>query len=919
MQTGEKFESGIIAIVRSADTLRSLHVRVDTDREAKPGDEDSLADLPALARMDCLPFAQSLSRRGKSLLAAWDRLSSVVDWNAPTLEALLIVLIDTVPLDTISTSPPYSFDVENRPRGIRPTAAHPRAYQGTTYKPPKTKSPQPIDVRPFLCDRKAVAVMLAMIAPHWDTALASLLRCGYGNPESASPECDPYTAWNHYCRQEILTPALDTRFRSTLLPAVKCSWGEIETLHTAFHRLRLQDTPELLASLVVMLSMSTAAAVIGWCEIVSDLPSNQWIGFAGLLLRSEACKIDPATLPGDFHEMLTEAGSGIAPAYRIYCLLRGAAKKIDCRYLLDGFRLNDWLYPGGNGGFQSSFHEVEESGNFAGGVAKNIIAHLEGLEPFEEWHICHAWSACAKLEGFGRVFSDYDWTQWPPAVCQALLKMAVNPLFEDYPSEISVKWAFIRDGMDTISNFLRHIHSEYQWKFCDGLRIFAERIEIRQITQWSITNACVILSRMCDTPFHQNRNTAHVWVDFVAFLSTDQVSCVIGAPASSFIQLEKACRVKNSMYHIGLGTWAMAMIAPAYILASFTHAPSRLFRTARTLGCLPQPSRLRLVSEFMRQPIMQIDTELLDNADAYAYIASQSRGFNRSPIPASLLDHYQGKTLLNTPRLAHYHGEMRQEWQRALLMRLEDMAFDHLALGLDPAELDDNTRHALQIRASAKENRRPLKKLLAAYWSGKKDYAREHPRTQNWLKRHPRLNVDLLTSGVPYTNSISSGEEITISLETDSLEALKLGTYVGSCLGLGGSFAFSAAAIVLDINKQVLYARNSQGSVVGRQVVTYSAEEELVCFEIYPRKEDNELEALFADYDHRFAAALNIPIFVSRREQDEEDREYEIDLILANGWWDDYHWEGGAMDRSSLAPSLKAPYPPGHQISGSVG
>ena len=148
--------------------------------------------------------------------------------------------------------------------------------------------------------------------------------------------------------------------------------------------------------------------------------------------------------------------------------------------------------------------------------------------------------------------------------------------------------------------------------------------------------------------------------------------------------------------------------------------------------------------------------------------------------------------------------------------------------------------------------------------------------------------------------ALPNGDVMTIALENDPLEALKLGTYVGSCLGLGGILEYSDAATVLDINKQVLFAIDARGAVLGRQVVAYSEEGELVCFAIYPHKEDNELEPLFAEYDRLFAAPLNISIFEPLRPQDEEERKYEIALILANGWWDDGYWEIETINMASI-------------------
>jgi hypothetical protein len=118
----------------------------------------------------------------------------------------------------------------------------------------------------------------------------------------------------------------------------------------------------------------------------------------------------------------------------------------------------------------------------------------------------------------------------------------------------------------------------------------------------------------------------------------------------------------------------------------------------------------------------------------------------------------------------------------------------------------------------------------------------------------------------------------------DPLEALKLGTYVGSCLAPGGLCTYSAASVVLDVNKQVLYARDARRTVVGRQLVASSTQGELVCFSVYPRSASAAVKALFRDHDVAFAAALGVPL---HRPAKEEGTAYKIELIVAQEWWDD--------------------------------
>ncbi|MEZ5403846.1 MAG: hypothetical protein R2729_29470 [Bryobacteraceae bacterium] len=126
-------------------------------------------------------------------------------------------------------------------------------------------------------------------------------------------------------------------------------------------------------------------------------------------------------------------------------------------------------------------------------------------------------------------------------------------------------------------------------------------------------------------------------------------------------------------------------------------------------------------------------------------------------------------------------------------------------------------------------------------------------------------------------------------MEADPLEVLKLGTYVGSCLGLGGLCAYSAVAAVLDANKRVLYARDQRGTVVARQLVAVSKDDRLVCFDVYPLSTNAALKRIFREYDAAFAAALGLPVYRPSRED-----EYDIEFVIASQWWDDYIDEAGA-------------------------
>jgi len=159
----------------------------------------------------------------------------------------------------------------------------------------------------------------------------------------------------------------------------------------------------------------------------------------------------------------------------------------------------------------------------------------------------------------------------------------------------------------------------------------------------------------------------------------------------------------------------------------------------------------------------------------------------------------------------------------------------------------EDIKHALAMLGSIDDNFRPFRKFLKAYWENNdSNYLLNHHLSQSWLKKHPAIatKINLWMQGIVRSFSVEEFGMIEIKLETQPLEVLKMGTYVGGCLGLGGICSYSAVAVLLNINKQVLYARNQKGTIVARQLIAISELEELVCFSIYPHNNSLKYQKL---------------------------------------------------------------------------
>jgi hypothetical protein len=251
-------------------------------------------------------------------------------------------------------------------------------------------------------------------------------------------------------------------------------------------------------------------------------------------------------------------------------------------------------------------------------------------------------------------------------------------------------------------------------------------------------------------------------------------------------------------------------------------------------------------------------------------------------VPRELRKHLDGEITLSDAQLQGHRKRVVAGLGIVRLTAIRQAVERVLAERVGVAELESGAaRHAVAMLGYAGVQRRQLRKVIAARLEDDRDLVARHPETRAWLARHPRVDPRILHAGVTTRVTLDKLGEIELAIERDPLEALKLGTYVGSCLGRGGSHAYSAAAAVLDVNKRVVYARDPRGSVLGRQLLAISEADELVCFAVYGAAA-RALEPTFRAFDRAFAQALGIAVFTMG-----DDRDYEIASILATEWWND--------------------------------
>ena len=812
-------------------------------RAAETGNWHKIVECPLAA------LEPGLFPSKAQLAAAWVALGRVSGPpSADTLTDLRLVLAETV-LGRPAPDAHPALPVLVQERRVRPTAAHPRAYQGTKHKPPKEKGVVPVDLRPALCGTLRLDLLSEAEAAQWAA-------------EARLPE----------------------PFRTSLYPLVRRrAPAEVSEALALYWALGLDQDPARLAAAVCLFSPQCGPNTAAWCRFAAALPREMWTPLLSLLAASGAHAVPVQDLPPSFAEHLAEALTGTDPLYRAYWLLHGLMSGIAPEYLMAGYRLADAH------GQPHTFHAVRRSGYFPAPMIRRWGAHCRACQKFYSGLLLTLWEQCGLRPGLGECLEKTDWTGFAPDVAYRCLRLfaASWDNWGDLPEEqAEAKWQAARRHLGALGATLRGIPEEFQEKCVWHLIEYLWQWDTPAELQANLPAAFALIPRLCRPPFAKRSDPCEVTTDFLAELSSPLRERFLNAPDASFRRLEEACRRANDTGLIGRGTYTLTRTLPDFSVRCFEAYPALLFKVAKLLGCLPAPVRESVTSPFRTSPFFAQDLAALPPEDAAALVEAHRDPEVFHPVPPKLREHLAGARTLAPVSLERASAQMGAQMLRARLEMLERAALKTLREGY-PVEAEPGlVTHALQMERLADDNRRPLRKFLRAYWDGQARYIEDHPQTRRWLDAHPRLDRRVWLQGVRHEQEVNGVGQVTLATESDPLEVLKMGTYVGSCLGLGGAFTHSAAAVALDINKQVVYARDARGSVLARQLVAVAEDDRLVCFSVYPLGVEPALESLFAEYDRHLSSALGLPLYAAGNDED-----YEIARILSHAWWDDWAWD----------------------------
>ncbi len=157
--------------------------------------------------------------------------------------------------------------------------------------------------------------------------------------------------------------------------------------------------------------------------------------------------------------------------------------------------------------------------------------------------------------------------------------------------------------------------------------------------------------------------------------------------------------------------------------------------------------------------------------------------------------------------------------------------------------------------------------------------AKPNQRFLHQLRKHGIDPEPWVSPAGPVEAVGDNGRRVWLALEQDPLEIIQLGTYLNTCLiAHPNSMVFFALIVTaVDANKQVLYARDEKGRVIGRCLLTISEDLRLLTYHPYCHDPHLNFRKLVSQFVTQLAKQMNISVAFHGN----------VPCLLGKGWKSD--------------------------------
>lgn len=809
------------------------------------------------------------------LLADWDALGEAHEAGA-VWTALWRVFWATLS-ENQDTAPAAMPQQIARPARPLATAAHPRAFRGTKFQPPKPAA-NALDLHAWMSDDRLID---GFFARHDFARWPVLGPDGKPWPIDKFAGGRPTVAALLAMRGQSVDASFPLIFRRHFLWALRdCPASQ----RIAWLRLwRALGAPSQAALLPILARLCALdAAAHEWAGMaISLLPARQSI-FLLCLLKHHTYRLPASQLSGeqlDAFNMLSGDDDNFAAFLDV--AFDNLTRGVNIAYTLIGCHL-----PARDGRPESLTSHLCVASHADHVPVADIERMLAALgEDGVHW-ARSAWESCATQPGFARVLTETRWESLSSCVADRWLSLfQVTEWDFEKPASRAAQWKVRLAMFPELQQEMLKLPSDRHLRFVamqlDYVAGWDDPVTLK--TSWPVVLPLQV--RLC-SPVYPSRATGNGALSSMAIHLCDaRLRWLAEIPDHSWLAIEKASRRNNDSTLIRRGLYSLTESSPDFALHALELAPKRLMRSMSLLGCLEYNSRRRFMVNALRTPWFDTDWEAMPALASCERMLALCLEYGvDSPLPRRLREHLEGRCSLSEQQVARHCSVTLARLTSVQLAALEVMAWRHIDAPFNLHDQSTAANHAVRLHASIDGgNKKSLRRFLHGYANGGVHTYLDHPLNSEWYARHPR--VDATVWGSDTLHEFTDDGAIRLSIETDPLEILMLGSYVGSCLGLGGLCEYSAVACLVDANKQVVYARDAVGRVVARQLLAIDERERLVCFEVYPQSANAQVLQAFRRFDDALAHSLGLDVYCQV-----DGDSYEVKTILAIEWWDDGQW-----------------------------
>jgi hypothetical protein len=356
-------------------------------------------------------------------------------------------------------------------------------------------------------------------------------------------------------------------------------------------------------------------------------------------------------------------------------------------------------------------------------------------------------------------------------------------------------------------------------------------------------------------------------------------SLVALATDAALVRIGKAKRNRQLWYETTDSLQELGLRFPGLFGAGLTARPDLLFACGERMAAYGRVRTRRLLRQLEGHALFGAMAPLTTGADALVAldrVLCAHRSLAMAVPAFSTWDrHFAGEKVLRRQSIEDVGAQMLEGLTAMRLRFVMDWIERELALFGDA--------HAGLLRAGIRTGRQPLTRFLRAFAQGR-DTRLDHVANRQWLAKRPEFPLDEWLRPLRITLPVAGLGDVTLGVEEDPTELLRVGTYARTCLAAGAFNSANAVAVLLDVNKRAVFARSANGRFLARQIVAISEGGRLVCHRVYPEKTPRALEDFFQLYVEDWAMQMRMAIAVGR----DDDR---VAPLVVQRWYDDGLWQ----------------------------